>query len=132
MYNMHNSYFTFKYIFLAHWFSWNVRKNLNFFLLNLEIWWTFLHIFRNFTLEIYTVVLSVLLYETNCVNIRFTENRRRWRFLKHYFTLEWFVTMQCSHTFTRCSKQNWFVTFFLGHLHKPIVNKIGMKPNFSD
>lgn len=31
------------------------------------------------------------------------------------------VVMQCSHTFSLCWKQNWFVTFFLGHLHRPIV-----------
>jgi hypothetical protein len=30
-------------------------------------------------------------------------------------------TRQCSQTFTRCSKQNSFVTLFLGHLHKPML-----------
>jgi hypothetical protein len=29
--------------------------------------------------------------------------------------------MQCSQTLTRCSKQNWLVTFRLGHLHKPMI-----------
>lgn len=36
-------------------------------------------------------------------------------------TLGWFETRQCSQTFTRCSKQNCVVTFFLGHLHNPMV-----------
>lgn len=35
-------------------------------------------------------------------------------------TLGWSLTRQYSHTFTVCSKQNKFVTFFFGHLHKPI------------
>lgn len=33
--------------------------------------------------------------------------------------------MQCSHTLTRCSKQNWFVTFLFGHLQRP------MEPGYS-
>lgn len=36
-------------------------------------------------------------------------------------TLLWFETRQCSHTFTRCSKQNRLVTFLFGHLQSPIV-----------
>lgn len=33
--------------------------------------------------------------------------------------------MQCSQTFNLCWKQNWFVTFFFGHLHRPIVVQDG-------
>lgn len=36
-------------------------------------------------------------------------------------TFGWFETRQCSQTFTRCSKQNCVVTFFLGHLHNPMI-----------
>ena len=36
-------------------------------------------------------------------------------------TLGCFLTMQYSQTFTLCSKQNWFVTFLFGHLHKPMA-----------
>lgn len=38
-------------------------------------------------------------------------------------TIGWFVTIQFSQTHTLCSKQNWLVTLFLGHLHKPILAK---------
>lgn len=31
--------------------------------------------------------------------------------------------MQCSHTLTRCSKQNWFVTLLFGHLHRPMLQR---------
>lgn len=37
------------------------------------------------------------------------------------FTFGWLFTMQFSQTFTRCSKQNWFVTCFFGHLQRPIA-----------
>lgn len=36
-------------------------------------------------------------------------------------TFGWLVTMQCSHTLTRCSKQNWFVTLLFGHLQRPMT-----------
>ena len=45
-------------------------------------------------------------------------SKSRW---KLGLTLGCFCTIQCSQTFTRCSKQNWFVTRRLGHLHNPIV-----------
>lgn len=43
---------------------------------------------------------------------------------KQLLTLGWFVTIQCSQTFTRCSKQNWFVTLFFGHLQRPILKEV--------
>lgn len=41
--------------------------------------------------------------------------------LVHPLTLLWLETRQCSHTFTRCSKQNKLVTFLFGHLQRPIA-----------
>ena len=35
-------------------------------------------------------------------------------------TFGWLLTIQNSQTFTLCSKQNWFVTFLLLHLQRPI------------
>lgn len=43
---------------------------------------------------------------------------------KQPLTLGWFVTIQCSQTFTRCSKQNWFVTLLFGHLQRPILIEV--------
>jgi hypothetical protein len=43
---------------------------------------------------------------------------------KKLLTLGWFVTIQCSQTFTRCSKQNWLVTLLFGHLQRPIVMEV--------
>lgn len=37
------------------------------------------------------------------------------------YTFGWLVTMQCSQTLTRCSKQNWLVTWRFGHLQRPII-----------
>lgn len=39
----------------------------------------------------------------------------------HPLTLLWLETRQCSHTFTRCSKQNKLVTFLFGHLQRPMA-----------
>ena len=36
-------------------------------------------------------------------------------------TFGWLEIKQCSQTFTLCSKQNKLVTFFFGHLHKPMI-----------
>lgn len=44
-------------------------------------------------------------------------------------TLLWLETRQCSHTFTRCSKQKRLVTFLFGHLHRPIVTCAVQKTN---
>lgn len=43
--------------------------------------------------------------------------------LVHPLTLLWLETRQCSHTFTRCSKQNKLVTFLFGHLQRPIATR---------
>ena len=45
-------------------------------------------------------------------------------------TFGWFDTKQCSQTFTRCSKQNKFVTFFFGHLHNPIITPWTVKNKY--
>lgn len=47
--------------------------------------------------------------------------------LVHLLTLLWLETRQCSHTFTRCSKQNKLVTFLFGHLQRPIATCAGLK-----
>lgn len=54
----------------------------------------------------------------NCMHVH---NRNKWGTIGMYlYTLGWLFTIQCSHTLTRCSKQNWFVINRLGHLHRPI------------
>ena len=50
-----------------------------------------------------------------------------------YCTFGWFSTKQYSHTFTRCSKQKRFVTFFFGHLQSPmLIRSLVTHSNYSN
>lgn len=53
---------------------------------------------------------------------RISQHTKKITFKEPRLTLSWEDTKQNSHTLTRCSKQNKFVTFLRSHLQRPITH----------